>query len=260
MAKLVWKIRFIFAISIYQVESRTRYSHSNLIVEEHGWPVGIMSKGTGKKQVPTDDNQKGNSTGEGLAEGDDGFAAVVVVEGDLAVGHGPNVGARVGGDQGGVVGVGEAEEPVQAVHLLGQADGAGVLDEGERHGLVVGWGVVFQQHVVWPVDVDLRAVFVDAVARDAAQRVSDVEALAVDHREDDQDEDDGGDDFFHGVVSILAARAKSKGKDERRVRKGRTQRSRCLSASLFTFLLFSFTSSLSTSTSLSSLRGTPARC
>jgi len=133
-----------------------------------------------------------------LAEGDDGFAAVVVVEGDLAVGHGADVGAGVGGDEGGLVGVGEAEEPVQAVHLFGQADGAGVLDDRERHRLVVGWVVVFQQHVAGPVDVDLRAVFVDAVARDAAQRVSDVEALAVDHREDDQDNDDGGDEFFHG--------------------------------------------------------------
>ena len=120
------------------------------------------------------------------------------MEGDLAAGHGLDVGAGVGGDQGGGVGVGEAEEPVQAVHLLGQADGAGVLDDRERHGLVVGWGVVFEQHVTGPVDVDLRAVFVDAVARDAAQRVSDVEALAVDHREDDQDDDDGGDEFFHG--------------------------------------------------------------
>jgi len=60
-----------------------------------------------------------------LAEGDDGFAAVVVVEGDLAVGHGADVGAGVGGDQGGLVGVGEAEEPVQAVHLFGPADGRG---------------------------------------------------------------------------------------------------------------------------------------
>ena len=148
------------------------------------------------------------------------------MEGDLAVGHRADVGAGVGGDQGGGVGVGEAEEPVQAVHLAGQADGAGVLDDRERHGLVVGWGVVFEQHVTGPVDVDLRAVFLDAVARDAAQRVSDVEALAVDDGEDDQGEDDGGDDFFHGVVSILAARGKRKGKDERRGREGRTQRAR----------------------------------
>ena len=119
------------------------------------------------------------------------------MEGDLAVGHRADVGAGVGGDQGGGVGVGEAEEPVQAVHLAGQADGAGVLDERERHRLMVGWGVVFKQHVVGEVDVDLRAVFFDAVARDAAQRVSDVEALAVDHREDDQEDDDGGDEFFH---------------------------------------------------------------
>ena len=60
-----------------------------------------------------------------LAEGDDGFAAVIVVEGDLAAGHGADVGAGVGGDQGGLVGVGEAEEPVQAVHLFGPADGRG---------------------------------------------------------------------------------------------------------------------------------------
>jgi len=148
------------------------------------------------------------------------------VEGDLAAGHGLDVGAGVGGDEGGLVGVGEAEEPVQAVHLFGQADGAGVLDERECQGLVVGWVVVFQQDVAEPTDVDLRAVFVDAVARDAAQRVSDVEALAVDDGEDDQDNDEEGDEFFHGVVTILAARAKSKGKDERRGRKGRTQRSR----------------------------------
>jgi hypothetical protein len=75
------------------------------------------------------------------------------------------------------------------------------------------------------------------------------------------------------VVTILAARAKSKGKrggrggrqgarrkDERNGRDGEAQRARCLSASLFTFLLFFFTSSVSASTSLSSLRGTPARC
>ena len=76
------------------------------------------------------------------------------------------------------------------------------------------------------VDVDLRAVFVDAVARDAAQRVSDVEALAVDHREDDQGEDDDGDDFFHGVVSILAARGKSKGKRGDRRGRGGARRKR----------------------------------
>ena len=120
------------------------------------------------------------------------------MEGDLAAGHGADVGAGVGGDEGGLVGVGEAEEPVQAVHLFGQADGAGVLDDRERHGLVVGWGVIFKQHVAGPVDVDLRAVFPDAVARDAAQRVADVEAPAVNDGEDDQDEDDEGDEFFHG--------------------------------------------------------------
>jgi len=119
------------------------------------------------------------------------------VEGDLAVGHGADVGAGVGGDEGGLVGVGEAEEPVQAVHLRGQADGAGVLHQGERQGLVVGWVVVFKQHVAGVVDVDLRAVFLDAVARDAAQRVADVEALAVDDCEDGQDEDDEDDEFFH---------------------------------------------------------------
>jgi len=49
-------------------------------------------------------------------------------------------------------------------------------------------------------------------------------------------------------------------KGERNGRDGEAQWTRCLSSSLFTFLLCFFTSSVSTSTSLSSLRGTPARC
>ena len=84
-----------------------------------------------------------------LVERDDGFAAVVVVEGDLLARHGADVRAGVGGDECGFIRVREAEQLVQAVHLLRQADGAVVLDERQRHlaGGRAGGAVVFQQHV-----------------------------------------------------------------------------------------------------------------
>ena len=115
------------------------------------------------------------------------------MEGDGFGGHGFDGGVGFGEEEGDGVGVGEADDEVDALEADGDADVVVVLDD-----LDVGGGmVVFKQHVVGVVDEDLGAVFLDAVVRDAAEGVAEIEALAVVGDEDDEDEDEEEDDFLH---------------------------------------------------------------
>ena len=114
-------------------------------------------------------------------------------EGDGFAVHGEDGGVGFGEQERDGVGVGQADDEVDALEGGGDADVVVVLDD-----LDVGGGVVvFQQHVVGVVDKDLRAVFLDAVVRDAAEGIAQVEALAVVGDEDDEDENEEEDEFLH---------------------------------------------------------------
>ena len=95
-------------------------------------------------------------------------------------------------DEGCDVGIGHAEGVGDAAQGCGCAGGLSVLDQRDVHGGVV----VLQENVVGVVDEDLGAVFLDAVVRDAAEGVAEIEALAVVGDEDDEDEDEEEDDDY----------------------------------------------------------------
>ena len=123
------------------------------------------------------------------------------MEGNGFGGHGFDGGVGFGEEEGDGVGVGEADDEVDALEADGDADMVVVLDD-----LDVGGGmVVFKQHVVGVVDENLGAVFLDAVVRDAAEGVAEIEALAVVGDEDDEDEDEEEDDFLHGGLGVYGA-------------------------------------------------------
>ena len=119
------------------------------------------------------------------------------VEGDGFAVHGFDGGVGLGEQEGDGVGVGEADDEVDALEADGDADVVVVLDD-----LDVGRGaVVFEQDVVGVVDEDLGAVFLDAVVRDVAEGVAEVETLAVVGDEDDEEKDEEQDEFLHKAVS-----------------------------------------------------------
>jgi hypothetical protein len=130
---------------------------------------------------------KDESSGESkLVQSDNGFAVGGVVEVDLTGGHGFDLRGRAGGDDGGLIGVGEARDPADAGEADGEADRLAALHKGD----VNGWVFVFDEDVVGEVDEDLRAGLVDAVAGDVGQRVADEDALAVVGDEEDGEEED----------------------------------------------------------------------
>ena len=134
-----------------------------------------------------------------LAKGDCGFLLAFVERDGFGV-HGFDGGVDLGEKEGDRIGVGEADEEVDALEGGGNADVVVVLNDLDVRGGVV----VFEKDVVGVVDEDLGAVFLDAVVRDAAERVAEVETLAVVGDEEDKDEDEEEDEFLHGVSGYRA--------------------------------------------------------
>jgi hypothetical protein len=125
-------------------------------------------------------------------ESDDGLSAGVV-EGDDFAGHGVDYGCFVSGDEWDGIVVGKVDEEHEAAADGGRADVIAMLDDCHvRRGVVV-----LEEDVVGEVDVDLCSVFLDAVARDRGQRVAEVETLAIDRYEDDEEDEEEKDELFH---------------------------------------------------------------
>jgi len=134
----------------------------------------------------------------------DGGDLPALMEDDLLGGHAVDDGVGVGLEQGDDVGFGEHDDPVHAVHLFGGADVAVVLDDLDESG----WVVVFEEDVVLEVDEDLRAALLLSVNEHRREGIADVETVALNGDEDDEDQGEDEDEFLHAGGRITAAHSK----------------------------------------------------